>query len=354
MKAITVVPGAKNSVQLSDIEPPKPKPNEVRVRVARVGVCGTDRDIISGLYGVPPAGSDFLVLGHESFGSIESAGKDVVGFEPGDLVVPTVRRPCPENCLNCRNGESDMCLTGHYFEHGINRLHGFASELALSDFRYLTKIPQQLSDVAVLLEPTSIVEKAIQQVFAIQRRMRWEPKNVLMLGAGPIGQLVTALLRLRGLEVYTVARRPITDPKAKLIESLGARYVNVGETSIESLDLTFDIIIEGTGNPTVAADALRYLATDGVLCYLGVYPPSEIVLPLGQQLRSMVLGNKLIFGCVNANRSYFETGIHDYMRIKEKFPSFLPSLISSRVKLQDFQKAYEPEQGSIKQVIEFS
>lgn len=337
-----------------EVDVPKPKSGEVLLRVSRLGIDGTDRDINAGFYGAPPEGADFLVLGHEALGRIETVGSGVTGFAPGELVVPTVRRSCPENCVNCRSGESDMCLTGHYYEHGIYKLHGFASEWAVTDANYLVKIPRELADVAVLLEPTSIVEKALQQAYTIQNRMVWEPKSALMLGAGPIGQLGTLLLRLRGLEVFTVARRPANDSKARLVEASGAKYVNAEETSLDSLGRSFDMIIEGTGNASVAIDALRHLATNGVLCYLGVYGPRQVSFEAGSLFREVVLRNKLLFGSVNANKRYFEMGLKDFQAIKKKFGNLLPRLFTAVLKPEDFRKAFQPGADEIKTVIDFA
>jgi threonine dehydrogenase-like Zn-dependent dehydrogenase len=245
-----------------------------------------------------------------------------------------------------------MCLTGHYYEHGIYKLHGFASEAALSDTDYLVKIPKELADLAVLLEPTSIVEKALHQIYAIQERMKWAPKTALMLGAGPIGQLGTMLLRLRGLEVFTVARRPKDDLKAQLVERTGAHYIDSLETSLDSIGKDFDMIIEGTGNISVAMDALNHMATNGVLCYLGVYGPSQTAFKAAY-LENVVLKNKLLFGSVNANKRYFEMGLDDFKQIKAKYGNLLSKLLTTVLKLEEFEEAFQPSDSEIKTVIDF-
>lgn len=353
MKAVTVTPRTKGSVQLTEIPQPIPKPNEALLRVMKLGIDGTDRDINAGFYGAPPDGEKTLVVGHEVLGTVVSVGQKVTDIVEGDMVVPTVRRSCPENCLNCRNDESDMCLTGHYYEHGIYKLNGFASETAISDANYLVRIPKELADVAVLLEPTSIVEKAVSQVYEIQERMKWAPKTALMLGAGPIGQLGTMLLRLKELEVYTIARRPKEDLKAQLIEATGAHYVNSTDTSLDSLGKSFDVIIEGTGNSSLAMEALNYLAPNGILCYLGVYGPSQQTLK-ADFLREVVLRNKLAFGSVNANKRYFEMGLKDFQQIKARFGNLLSRLQTSTLKPEEFQKAFEPSDSEIKTIIDFT
>ncbi|TMI51060.1 hypothetical protein E6H13_09585 [Candidatus Bathyarchaeota archaeon] len=229
MRALTVTPGVKNSIRLEDIDPPTPSSSQALLRLQEIGICGTDLDINQGFYGEAPAGSSYLVTGHESLATVESILGNAHGISRGDLVVPTVRRP--DSCMNCLKGESDMCVTGNYREHGIKRLHGFGSEFAVSDVQFLVKVPSKLADVAVLLEPMSVAEKGVYQAFKIQERMLWKPKRVLILGAGPVGLLTTYLLRLKGLQVVVTATRAKDSAKARLAERAGAVYVNTGEQS---------------------------------------------------------------------------------------------------------------------------
>src|SRR5437773_8651755 len=186
------------------IDAPKPTPSarEALLRTNKIGICGTDLEIIQGSYGEAPSCSDDLILGHECLATLEEAPSNSAGIRKGDLVVPTVRRP--DECLNCQDGESDMCLTGQYKEHGIRRLHGFCSEYSVSDLNFLVTVPAELSDVAVLLEPTSVAEKGVLQSFKIQERMIWKPQRALVLGTGPVGILTVLLLRLRGLNYIAV------------------------------------------------------------------------------------------------------------------------------------------------------
>src|SRR5439155_948363 len=218
----------------------------------RIGICGTDLEIIQGSYGEAPSGSDYLILGHECLATVEEAPSNSAGIKKGDLVVPTVRRP--DGCLNCQNGESDMCLTGHYKEHGIKGLHGFCSEYSVSDINFLVPVPAELSDVAVLLEPTSVAGKGVFQSFKIQERMIWKPQRALVLGTGPVGLLTVLLLRIRGLDVTAVATRPKDSLKARIVEKIGGTYVNANDQSITSLG-KFDLILEETGVASLAAEA---------------------------------------------------------------------------------------------------
>ena len=355
MKAIAITPKVKDSLALQDRDVPVPEKNQILLKVLMVGVCGTDRDIVSGFYGERPEGSTSLILGHESLCRVSSFGEKVTGFKRNQLVVPTVRRPCPENCLNCRNKESDFCLTGHYKEHGIKQLDGFASEQSLSDASYVVKLPEQLSDVGVLLEPLTIVEKGLVQSFQIQNsRLKWKPTKALVLGAGPVGLLATAILRLKGIEVDTVATRSEDSLKAKLVKQCGAKYVNSKNTDIKSLNFKYDLVFEGTGNPSVALEAQELIGQNGVVCYLGIYRQDQESEDVGKLFTEMVLGNKVCFGSVNANRTYFEKGARDLVNIKKKWPGFLESMITKRVKPEDFSTAYSPEtQEEIKTIIDF-
>lgn len=355
MKAITVTPGTSGSLALKEVEEPVPKRGELVLRVLRVGVCGTDMDIISGFYGQAPAGSPHLIIGHESISRVERVGPGVRGFEEGDLVVPTVRRKCPEDCLNCRAGESDMCLTGHYREHGIKGLHGFASELSITDARFVVKLPEALSEVGVLLEPLTIVEKGLGQAFLIQgARMKWIPKTALVLGSGPVGLLATALLRLRGLQVTTVARKPADSLKARLASLTGASYVDVGDTPLSSMEDRFDLVFEATGSTSVALEAQNLSGTNGVVSFVGIYRSQAGTEDAGKVFTNLVLGNRVYFGSVNANISYFREGVADLARIEKRFQGLLGRMITDKVPLSKWEEAYSPKSGdAVKTVLQF-
>ena len=354
MKAITVVPRAPGSLTLKDVPDPEPKAGELLLRVQRVGVCGTDMDIVSGFYGEAPPSSPYLVIGHESLSRVEAVGPEVEGFQKGDLVVPTVRRDCHEECLNCRNGESDMCLTGHYREHGIKGLHGFASQLAVTDARFVVKLPEPLSEAGVLLEPLTIVEKGVNQAFKIQRaRMRWEPRTALVLGSGPVGLLATALLRLKGLEVTTVARKKPESLKARLAAATGATYADVGETPLASMEGRFDIVFEATGSASVALEAQNLSGINGIVSFIGIYRSKVTEEDAGRVFTNLVLGNRVYFGSVNANISYFRQGATDLVNIDERFSGLLGRIITDRVPLEEWEKAYSGKgEDSIKTVLQ--
>ncbi|MDH2899516.1 MAG: glucose 1-dehydrogenase [archaeon] len=354
MRAIVVTPMVANSLRIKELDMPEVSKGHLLLNVQKVGICGTDRDIISGFYGAPPKGSDFLVLGHESLSRVTDIGKGVRGFKKGDLVVPTVRRKCPENCLNCRNEESDMCLTGHYKEHGIKGLHGFASDFAISDADFVVKLPESLKDVGVLLEPLTIVEKGEVQTYLLQQsRMKWAPKRALVLGAGPVGLLATAILRLRGLDVSTVATRSAESLKARLVQQTGAEYIDAKEKPLKSMEDQYDLVFEITGSPSVALEAQHLIGTNGVTCYLGIYKMEQNMEDAGKLFTDLVLGNRVHFGSVNANKTYFQRGVEDLLKIRKKWNGFLESIITRRAKIEDLENAYSPEsEEEIKTIIE--
>ena len=351
MRAIAAWPQRKDSVKLLQLDTPKPAQNEVLLKIRKLGIDGTDREINEGLYGEPPAGSDYLILGHEALAEIQEKGSETINLEVGQLVVPTVRRP--GGCANCLAGESDMCLDGDYKEHGIRLLHGFASDYALTDVNFVVPVPDELKHVAVLLEPFSIAEKALYQAMKIQQRLIWTPKRALVLGAGTLGLLVTILLRAEGFNVSTVARQAHESLKAKIVNSVGASYINSVTNPLGSPDQKYDLIVEATGNVEVAIQSARLLSANGTLCLLGVYSSRNFSYEMGDLLREIVLGNKLVFGSVNANKRYFELGLQHMSKAKEMFPGVLERMITSELSPEEYERAFRSSSEEIKTLIVF-
>jgi threonine dehydrogenase-like Zn-dependent dehydrogenase len=353
VKAIVAEPPKKNSARLAEVPEPHAESGEVLLQTQCVGIDGTDREISEGVYGVPPEGSSYLVLGHEAIARVHELGKNVQGFAKGDSVVPTVRRPCKENCLNCRNGETDKCLTGNYFEHGIFKLHGFASEYAVCEADFLVKVPSNLEDIAVLLEPLSIAENAVSQIFRIQERMSWKAERAFVNGAGPLGLLATLILRLRGLEVSTAATRGNESLKARIVRSTGGSYINISENPMTSFPRKFDIVMEATGKVSAAIEALNLLGPNGVMCFLGIYREQIACQEFGKVLTSMVLGNRLMFGSVSSNKNHFEMSIKDAVETKAKFGNVMSMMITERLSPENYAGAFEPDRETIKTIICF-
>lgn len=348
MRAIAVKPGIKNSVHL--VEMPKPRltganGRDVLVKVLRVGVDGTDKEINNAEYGAPPRGSDFLVIGHEGFGVVEAVGANVTELKPGDYVVATVRRP--GRSIYDVIGTNDMTTDDVYFERGINLKHGFLSEYYADDADFLVKIPCGLKEVGVLLEPATVVEKGVAQAFEIQRRLRvWKPKKAAVLGAGTIGLLATLILRLRGVEVTTFGRRAKPYLNSNLIEELGAGYETTEEISvIESAQRTggYDLIFEATGYAPIVFDAMQTLAKNGVLILSSVTGGDKTAeVPADKINLEFVLGNKVMVGTVNANREYFETGVRSLSQAALEYPGWLEKLLTHPVKgLENYRELFE-------------
>ncbi|MDX6397497.1 MAG: glucose 1-dehydrogenase [Gaiellaceae bacterium] len=343
MLALVTRPGVAHSTRVAEVPDAGVREGEVPVRALEVGVCGTDREISEGLFGVPPAEDTTLVLGHEFLGVVERDGH---GFTRGDLVTATVRRSC-SHCHACHEGSPDSCLTGDYSERGITRLHGFARELVAEDPSQLIGIPRSLGRLGVLAEPASICERGIRHARAIGGRQPWEPQRALVLGAGAIGMLSTYLLRLAGLEVWTVARSPGTDPRAELVSASGARYVSTTDQPLPALREEvggFDLVIEATGNAQVMADSVGMLRRSGVACLLGIDPRRQTVELDGRVLGvDAILENRVVFGSVNAHRVDWLSAVEALDRARERWPDALEAFVGLRVPLDRFAEAFDHE-----------
>jgi threonine dehydrogenase-like Zn-dependent dehydrogenase len=353
---IAVYPGRAGSVHLTNLPRPAPGPGQALVRVRRVGVCGTDREIIDAKFGSPPPGTNELVLGHEVLGVVEAVGEGVTGFKPGDLVSATVRRP--DGCPACQVGQPDMCLWRGYTEHGIIGLHGFMVEQFVDDARYLIPIPEVLEPVGVLLEPLSVVEKAVRQAELIQRRIfSWAPKTAVVLGAGPIGVLATFLLRAKGAEVYTLARKQAPHTAATLVGSCGATYVSTRETPFRELlgqIPNADLIIEATGHVPLGFEAMDLLGGNGVLVWLAVVGThGEAPVPVDSIMRGYVLGNKVTVGSVNSAFEDFSNGVARLRRFEELWPGLTHRLITERLRPDDAPRIADAVGDGVKTVVEF-
>jgi glucose 1-dehydrogenase len=349
MKAIAVFPGQPNSVHLTELAKPSvqdiPDGRGVLVKVLRVGVDGTDREINAAEYGTPPEGDDFLIIGHESFGQVEAVGPQVTELQPGEYVVATVRRP--GSSLYDQIGTYDMTTDDTYYERGINLRHGYLTEYYVDMPEYLVRVPQGLKDVGVLLEPVTVVEKGIAQAYEIQRRLRvWRPRRAAVLGAGTVGLLATLLLRLRGLAVTTfgLSRKPYRN--ANLIEALGARYTSTAELSIlegAKRHGPFDLMFEATGFSPVVFESMQALGKNGVLVLSSVTGGDRTVeVPADQLNLQFVLGNKVMVGTVNANREYFELGVRDMAQAEAEYPGWLGQLLTHPVQgLEQYQELFD-------------
>jgi glucose 1-dehydrogenase len=347
MRAITVIPGQQGSVAVTDMPEPPPGDGPVLVQTQRIGICGTDLEIINGEYGWPPAGEERLIIGHESLGRVAEAAPGT-GFGPGDLVVGIVRRPDPGPCPACAAGDWDMCTNGGYTERGIKARHGFACERYRIHPEYLVAVDPALHTLGVLLEPATVVAKAWDHIEKIGRRSTWAPRRVLITGAGPIGLLAALLSVQRGydtdvVDLVTEGRKP------EMVRRLGATYYqrgDLGEAAAEA-----DIVIECTGFAQMLLDVAPQRARQRITCLTGVSAAgAESTVDPGLLNRNMVLQNSVLFGSVNANRRHYELAAQALARSD---PAWLAGLITRQVPISRWADAYTRQSDDIKTVLNF-
>jgi threonine dehydrogenase-like Zn-dependent dehydrogenase len=346
MKAITVEPKKPGTVRYEDFPEPDAREGSVLVEAIAAAVCGTDVEIAEGKYGWAPPGKTRLVLGHESLGRVIDPGASS-SFKKGDLVAGIVRRPDPVPCPNCAVGESDMCRNGQYTERGIKEIHGFMSERWRIEPEYAIKVDPSLGILGVLLEPTTVIVKALETVLAVGQRSFWEPKTVLVTGAGPIGLLAAAVVSLGGFEVH-VLDRVETGPKPELVRALGATY-----HSGSVLDLGFepDVIVECTGVGSVIAGSIQKIGAGGVVCLTGVGAGGVATGAVADVAAAVVLKNNVIVGSVNANKRHWYKANDRLGRLDR---AWLSRLITRYEKPENFKQALERKPDDIKVVIQFS
>ena len=345
MRAITLDPGTPDSAELEEVPEPAPAEGAVLVDGIALGICGTDAEIVRGDYGEAPPGAHRLILGHESLGRVAEA-PDGSGFAPGDLVVGIVRRPDPVPCPSCAAGEWDFCRNGQYTERGIKALHGYGSERWRIEPEFAVKLDPELGLLGVLMEPTTIVAKAWEQIDRVLGRATIGPEHVLVTGAGPIGLLAALLAQQRGYDVHVLDR--VTDgPKPELVQALGATYHGGSVTEIEPAP---DIIVEATGVSQVVVDAMCHTGANGIVCLTGISSGGhDLTLDAGVLNRTIVLENDLVFGSVNANRRHYEAAADALGRADR---GWLERLITRRIPLDRWRDALTRDEHDIKVVVE--
>ncbi len=370
MKAVAVVP-AKREVKLIDhTEPKLSAPTHVKLRMLEVGVCGTDKEICAFEYGTPPAGEEYLIIGHESLGEVVEAGPEVRKLKQGDLVVPMVRRPCPhDDCLACRVGRQDFCYTGDFTERGIKEQHGFMTEFVVDDEEYMNVVPRELREVAVLVEPLTIAEKAIRQLWEVQARLPWacpivpgkapgHCHNAVVLGAGRVGLLGAMALVTADFETYVYSRAALPNPRAELCAKFGAKYVSSSETTVGQLAEivgNIDVVYEAVGASGLAFEVMPVLGTNAVFIFTGVpgrKAPVEVDTDL--IMRNLVLKNQVVFGTVNADRDAFEAAVRDLGEFTRRWPAALRELITGRFPIAAHRELLLGKTEGIKNVIAFN
>lgn len=346
MRALTVSPGTADSLAVSDVEEPAAGAGEVLVEALAIGVCGTDKEIAAGDYGWAPPGRDRLVLGHESLGRVITAppGAD---FGEGDLVVGVVRRPDPVPCGACAQGEFDMCRNGRYTERGIKELDGFGSQRWTVETDYAVRLESSLREVGMLMEPTTVVAKAWEQVRLVGERSWFRPSRALITGAGPVGLLAALLAVQQGLDTHVLDR--VTEgPKPAIVAALGATYhhTDIDETAHA---LQPDVVIEATGAGPLVFGCIANLAAYGIVCLTGVSPRGKgLRIDAGAVNRDIVLENNVVVGSVNANLRHYHQAADALAKADR---DWLASLITRRVPLSRATDAFVGQSEDVKVVI---
>lgn len=370
MKGVGVVPSQKELRVVAHPEPKITAPNELKIRTLEVGICGTDREICTFAYGQGPSGSDYLVLGHECLGEVTEVGTGVKHFKVGDLVVPSVRRPCPDpNCAPCREGRQDFCFTWTFKERGINQLHGFMTEQFVEEEEFLTAVPKDLRDVAVMAEPLTIAEKGLAQAWQVQKRVPgWEHDNrdgkgrgfgrtAVVLGAGPIGLLGAMKLLIEGFRVFIYSRSPKPNFKADIAEQIGAEYISSVKMGVDDLAQqigNIDLVYEAVGEGDVSFELARVLGINGIFIFTGIpAQKSQIPVYADNIMRNITLKNHALIGTVNASPQAFVDAIRDLGEFKKRWPKALAALITGRHTIDAHRELLTGRAQGIKNVIQF-
>ncbi len=368
MRAIAVYPGKAGTAHLREVDKTAISDSEILMRSLCAGICGTDLEINQGLYGTAPEGCDYLIMGHESIGVVEEIGDKVENLygtwifpklAVGDYVVRTVRRPCGK-CDNCSQRMNDACSTGYYTESGIKGIHGVMADYYKDSPEYLVLVPPEHKDVAVLLEPLSVVMKATRLAFRIHNdksREQMKNRKSLVIGAGPIGLLEAMILRSLNMETYVVARSPKGNVKSGIVEEIGGTYISSSEEPLNDLRKRvggFDFIFEASGSSDMAFQAMRSLGMNGILCLTSITGGNKYKnVPADKMNLDFVLGNKCVFGTVNANYEDYSDGIKFFEMFEKHWPGLAGKLITKRLPVERFKEGFEKSREDIKTVIDF-
>ncbi|GHO58985.1 glucose 1-dehydrogenase [Ktedonobacter robiniae] len=370
MKAIAVFPARREVMLIEQKEPVITQPDQVKLRMLEVGICGTDKEICSFAYGTPPAGSDYLLIGHEALGEVIEVGAAVTQLAPGDLVVPTVRRPCPhERCRSCRAGHQDFCETEDFTERGIKGTHGYLAEFVVDEAQYMNRVPQHLREVAVLVEPLTIAEKAEYQLYKLmQRRPPWiDPTlseraqgrghTALVLGAGPVGLLGAMALRAREFETFIYSRGQVPNPQSEVAQAIGATYFSSQVLPTSQLTThtgPIDLVYEAVGHSPLMFEVLRALGPNGIYVLTGIPGwPTLIEADFAALFRDMVLKNQVVLGTVNAGAHDFGAAIMDLEIFYQRWPDAVRALLAERTPIEQAVERILGWPAGIKSVISF-
>jgi threonine dehydrogenase-like Zn-dependent dehydrogenase len=345
MRAVAVFPSAPEVRVVDHPEPQILAPSQVAIRIREVGICGTDHEIAAGAHGAPPEGAPYLVLGHEALGEVVEVGTSVSRLRRGDLVVPTVRRPCRDmRCRACAAGRPDFCVTGEFVQRGIRGAHGYLAERVVDEQRYMVPVPAELRDVAVLTQPLSVAEAALRLVADVQRRLPWaedvegstgrsEERVAVVIGAGPVGALAALALRVRGYTTVIYSREP-RGKKSALVESFGIGWASRRDETPEDLAARIgpiDLILDAAGAAPLAFEALPWLGPNGVFVFTGI-PGRKGPVPreLASVMPGIVLKNQAVLGVTNPSVDAYRAAVQDLALFARRWPMLLPQLVTRR------------------------
>ena len=309
MRAVTVLPGKADSLQVTEVPDPAARAGELLVEGLALGVCGTDREIAAGDYGWAPPGADRLVLGHESLGRVRPAPPGS-GFAAGDLVVGVVRRPDPVPCGACAHGEFDMCRNGRYTERGIKEIARLRQPSA-GPSRPTTRYAwTRAREVGVLMEPTTVVAKAWEQIERIGARAWFEPRARAGHRRGPDRAAGRAARRCSAAWTCTCSTGSTTAPSRELVAGAGRAPTTRATSATSRAQVNAG---RRRSRPPASAGWCSTRIADnaaaGIVCLTGVSPPGRpLTIDAGTINREIVLENDVVFGSVNANLRHYRAG----------------------------------------------
>ncbi len=367
MKAIAIVPGTAGSRLVDRPEPSVAAPDEVKIRIIRVGICGTDREEVSGGRAQAPDGQAELVIGHEMFGQVVDVGSAVTRVKSGDFAVFTVRRGCGQ-CACCLMNRADMCQTGKYRERGIRGLDGYQTEFVVDREQYVVRVPPELEAVGVLMEPLSVVEKAIDEALRVQTvrcpdaasTPGWfHERRCLVAGLGPVGLLAAMILRLRGGEVYGLDVVDANTARPKWLAAISGHYIDGREVPADQVEKKIggmDLILDASGIAELEFNLLDALAVNGMYVLTGI-PGGDRPLQISgaELIRQLVLDNQVMLGSVNAAHGHFQMAADDLAKAHLRWGSLVASLITQRYSKDQFAELiHEHKADAIKEVVEWA
>ena len=352
MKALAIKPGTAG-IKIKDVPEPQIKNgNDIVIKVLQVGICGTDRDEVSGVRANAPKGEEELIIGHEMIGEVVEIGKEVHNAAIGDLGLFTVRRGCGI-CKPCELKRSDMCYSGQYTERGIKSLHGYQSEFVIDKEEYFISVPEEIKSIGVLTEPMSIAEKAIYEALQIQslripgfNEEEWlNNSRVLVAGIGSVGLLASFILGLKGAKVYGLDIVDENSIRPSILKSLGGTYIDgrkVNATDIDDVCGEMNFIFEATGIAKLEFQLTDALGINGIYALTGIPEGERPVTIMGNELmRQMVLRNQVILGSVNASKDCFHMAVDDLLKAKKKWGGLIDKIITEKVPVRDFSSIFK-------------